>query len=281
MSQDEIAWLSATCAIAFLGSQHARLGETCSPWLREFSLDILKIVLEDVQMVALKGHRLREVRLDWRIDPLPCYSLWTHISERARLLHVKQQLFFMRHFFENGKRFWLKDARQSKRSEMVLYETVTSDLLDFENVSYLRGALDGILMLNYNHQCQNIRVREIYSEERNSMIIQVFVFGEDFMSNIQSLDSKSRALARKGDSGKALEHYARCPFHKIGSGSMWSLQGMGSYMCKCPKIWELVMSSECFKKRMVLIKQGKKKTKEKSLSFISTDQYKKIEFEIF
>jgi hypothetical protein len=32
---------------------------------------------------------------------------------------------------------------------------------------------------------------------------------------------------------------------------------------------------------MVLIKQGKKKTKEKSLSFISTDQYKKIEFEIF
>ena len=122
-------------------------------------------------------------------------------------------------------------------------------------------------MLNYNHQCKNIQMREIYSEEHKCAIIQIFVFGEDFMCNIQSLDLKSRTLARKGDSRKALEHYARCPFHKIGSGSIWSLRGMGSYMCKCPKIWEMVMSSECFKRRVLCMKQGKQKLSEISLSF--------------
>ena len=112
-------------------------------------------------------------------------------------------------------------------------------------------------------------------------MIQIFLFGDDFMDNIQSLDLKSSELARKGVSRKALEHYARCPFHRTGVGSNCLLGRRGFNQCKCPKIWELVMSSECFKKRMVLKKEGKYKTKETSLSFIPSEQRMKIEFEMF
>lgn len=282
MSFSPVPWMSAINAMAFLCSQHTRLGSECTHWLKELPVDILRNILQDRQFVLLRGYRLQNVLLSSRAEPIPCYALWMHIFERARVMHTKEQFFFMRHFFRNPKRFWLSDSRQSMRSEMVLYETPRCALLGFEDGNYLKGAMDGILMLNYYHTCRNVQIREVYSEEHRGVIIQIFVFGMDFLNNVESLCNQSIDLARRGVSRRALEHCERCPLHKIGFVTRGlQLRDLGFYECKCPKIWQLVMSSVCFKNRVVRRVENKKKTANVSLSFISSERGHKIEFELY